>query len=52
MISHLADCGFPINNTSFATPVYNDNDAFVNWCHNMTSKGKHHIKLKENVMHE
>jgi hypothetical protein len=49
MISHLADCGFPINDTSLATPVYNDNDACVKWCHNSTSKSNRHIKLRENV---
>jgi hypothetical protein len=49
MISHIANCGFPINDTSSATPVYNDNDACVKWCHNLTSKGNRHIKLRENV---
>jgi len=52
MISHLADCGFPINDTSSATPVYNDNNACVKWCHNLTSKGNHHIELRENVTRE
>ncbi len=52
MISHLANYCFPINNNSSAAPVYDDNDACVKWCHNMTSKGNCHIELKENVMHE
>ena len=47
MISHLADCGFPINDTSSATPVNNDNDACIKWCHNLTSKGNRHIELRE-----
>ncbi len=52
MISHLANCGFPINNTSSATPVNNDNNACIKWCHNSTSKGNCHIKLRENVTRE
>jgi hypothetical protein len=52
MISHLANCGFPINDTSSATPVYNDNDPCIKWCHNLTSKGNCHIKLRENVTRE
>ncbi len=47
MISHLANCGFPINDTSSATPVNNDNDACIKWCHNLTSKGNRHIELRE-----
>jgi hypothetical protein len=30
MISHLANCGFPINDTSLASPVHNDNDIASN----------------------
>jgi hypothetical protein len=52
MISHLANCGFPINDTSLATPVYNDNNACIKWCHNLTSKGNRHIELRENVNRE
>jgi hypothetical protein len=52
MISHLANCGFPINDTSLATLIYNDNNACIKWCHNLTSKGNHHIELRENVTRE
>jgi hypothetical protein len=32
-----------------ATPLYNDNDACVKWCHNLTTKGNRHIEQRENV---
>jgi hypothetical protein len=49
LIADLSTSGYPIDDASSPTPLYNDNDACVKWCHNMTSKGNHHIKLKENV---
>ena len=49
MILDLSNEGYPINDAAFPTPLYNNNDACVTWCHNMTSKGNRHIKLKENV---
>jgi hypothetical protein len=49
MILHLSTCGYPINNASSPTPIYNDNEACIKWCHNMTSKGNRHIELQENV---
>jgi hypothetical protein len=52
MILHLSACGYPINDASFPTSIYNNNDACVKWCHNMTSKGNHHIELQENVTRE
>jgi len=48
MISGLSDLGYPIHDCEFPTHLYNDNDACVKWCHNMTTKGNHHIKNKEN----
>jgi hypothetical protein len=39
MISSLSDLGYPIDDTTLPTPLYNDNDACVKWCHNMTPKG-------------
>ena len=39
MILHLQSLGYPINDTDMATPLYNDNDACVKWCHNLTTKG-------------
>jgi hypothetical protein len=52
MILHLSACGYPIHDASFPTPIYNNNEACVKWCHNMTSKGNCHIELQENVTHE
>jgi hypothetical protein len=52
MISHLSACGYPINNASSPTPIYNNNEACIKWCHNMTSRGNCHIELQENVTRE
>jgi len=32
--------------------VYNDNKACINWAKNCTSKGLHHIQMKENHVQE
>ena len=48
MISSLADLGNPIHNCTSSTHLYNDNDACVKWCHNMTTKGNRHIENREN----
>jgi hypothetical protein len=48
MISSLLDLGYPIDNCESSTPLYNNNSACVKWCHNMMTKGNHHIKNKEN----
>jgi hypothetical protein len=52
MILSLSSLGYPISNADLATPLYNDNDACVKWCHNMTTKGNSHIKNWENSVHE
>ncbi len=52
MILHLSACGYPIGDASSPTPIYNDNEACIKWCHNMTSKGNRHIELQENVTRE
>jgi hypothetical protein len=52
MISSLLDLGYPIDDCKSLTPLYNDNDACVKWCHNMTTKGNSHIKNKENSIQE
>jgi hypothetical protein len=52
MISSLLDLGYPIENCKSLTPLYNDNDACVKWCHNMTTKGNFHIENKENSIWE
>ena len=44
MISGLSDLGYPIHDCESPTPLYNNNDACVKWCHNMTTKGNCHIK--------
>jgi hypothetical protein len=48
MISSLCNLGYPIDNTTLPTPLYNDNNACVKWCYNMTTKGNCHIKNCEN----
>jgi hypothetical protein len=48
MISSLSDLGYPIHDTESPTPLYNYNDACIKWCHNMTTKGNHHIKNCKN----
>ena len=52
MISSLADLGYPISDCESSTPLYNNNDACVKWCHNMTTKGNRHIEHRENSKHE
>jgi hypothetical protein len=49
MILHLASLGYPITDAQQATPLYNDNEACVKWCHNLTTKGNRHTKHRENV---
>ena len=51
-ILHLQSIGYPIDDTDIATPLYNDNEACVRWCHNLTTKGNRHIEHKENVTRE
>jgi hypothetical protein len=46
MISGLSDLGYPIHDCESPTPLYNNNDACVKWCHNMTTKGSRHIENK------
>jgi hypothetical protein len=48
MISHLSSLGYPISDKTTLTPLFNNNDACVQWCHNMTTKRNHHIKNREN----
>ena len=52
MIAGLSDLGYPIHDCESPTPLYNDNDACVNWYHNMTTKGNRHIENKENSTRE
>ncbi len=52
MISSLLDLGYPIDDCKSSTPLYNNNDACIKWCHNMTTKGNRHIKNKENSILE
>jgi hypothetical protein len=52
MISGLSDLGYPIHDCESPTPLYNDNDACVRWCHIMTTKGNCHIKNRENSTRE
>ncbi len=52
MISSLSDLGYPIDDTTLPTLLFNDNNACVKWCHNMTTNGNHHIKNRENSTRE
>ena len=52
MILHLASLGYPITDAEQATPLYNDNEACVKWCHNLTTKGNRHIEHRENATRE
>ncbi len=52
MISHLSSLGYPINNATCPTILYNDNDACVKWCHNTVTKGNRHIKNCKNSTHK
>jgi hypothetical protein len=52
MILHLKSLGYPIDDTDLATTIYNDNDACVKWCHNLTTKGNRHIEHRENATRE
>jgi hypothetical protein len=50
MIPHLSSIGYPIKDSDAPMPLFNDNEACVQWCHNMTTKGYRHVKLKENAV--
>ena len=52
MISSLADLDYPIHDCTSSTHLYNDNDACVKWCHNMTTKGNRQIENRENSTRE
>jgi hypothetical protein len=52
LILHLQSIGYPIDDTNTATPLYNDNEACVKWCHNLTTKGNRHIEHRENATRE
>jgi hypothetical protein len=47
MISHLSSLGHPISDATPPTPLFKDDNACVQWCHNMTTKGICHIKNQE-----
>jgi hypothetical protein len=52
MISSLSKLGYPIHDANSPTPLYNNNNVCVKWCHNMTTKGNQHIENRENVTRE
>ena len=52
MILHLASLGYPITDAEQPSPLYNDNEACVKWCHNLTTKGNRHIEHRENAARE
>ena len=52
IILDLSSRGYPISDAATAMPVFNNNDACVQWCHNLTTKGKQHIEHHKNVTRE
>ncbi|KAL7523301.1 hypothetical protein ACHAWF_000464 [Thalassiosira exigua] len=52
LIKGLRDHGYPIDDTSSPTDVYNDNEACVQWSHNMTMKKTCHMENRENTVRE
>jgi hypothetical protein len=48
----FTESGFRITDKNQPTILYNDNDACVRWCHNMTSKAARHIELCKNSVCE
>jgi hypothetical protein len=44
----VLESGVPLSDVNKATTIYNGNDTFVRWSHNMTSKAVHHIELRKN----
>jgi hypothetical protein len=46
---HLASLGYPINDATIATPLYNDNEACIKWSHNLTTKENRHIEHRKNA---
>ncbi len=49
LISDLSSNGYPIKDAKSATPIYNDNDACIQWCYDIISKGDCHIEQWKNV---
>ncbi len=53
---HLADAvrasGHDIVDTTAASPLYNDNESYVKWSHNMTTKQIRHMEVRENAVCE
>jgi hypothetical protein len=44
--------GHDIVDTVEASPLYNDNESFVKWSHNMTTKQIRHMEMQENAVCE
>ncbi|KAL7549915.1 hypothetical protein ACHAWF_013170 [Thalassiosira exigua] len=52
VIAGLREHDYPIKGDVEATVIYNDNEACVQWSHNMTMKCTRHMKNKENSLRE
>ncbi len=52
LILDLSSKVYPIKDAEYATPVFNENDACVQWCHNLRTKGNQDIEHWENVTRE
>jgi hypothetical protein len=48
----MAKFGHALDDVAGATTLYNDNEAYVKWSYNMTTKGTCHIKLWEDLVWE
>jgi hypothetical protein len=48
----ISDSGHSLSDIDCPTILMNDNDACVQWSHNMTSKAARHIELRKNLIWE
>jgi hypothetical protein len=55
-LKHLAnsvhESGQDISDTLSPSPIYNDNEACVQWSHNMTTKQIQHMEMRKNTVRE
>jgi hypothetical protein len=52
LIEQLAAAGYPITDASSPSKLFNDNEACVKWCHNMTTKSTRYMEHRENTVRE
>ncbi len=52
IIFYLSSLGYPITDADLPLPVYNNYEACVKLCHNLTTKGNWHIEHRKNAVRE